>query len=232
MVISNRIYQLYTAVVGHSNKMDRIRNIYSDNEVTIHPSAEIGRRTELHGNIDIKSDVSISWNCMLQGDIDIGKGTNINGKNKLIGNISVGKYCAIAPRARIRTTAHPIHHPAMQSKLYNKIGATMHHTDTQPPVNIGNDVWICSDTKILSGVTVGNGAIIGANSVVVEDVEPYSLVAGNPAEHKKYRFDQNIRSQLQEICWWDWSDEMRRKNKDFFEANLNKVESVYPLITD
>jgi len=68
-------------------------------------------------------------------------------------------------------------------------------------------VWIGYQSLILSGVNIGNGAIIGARSVVTKDVPAYSVVGGNPAKHIKWRFEQNMIERLQQIAWWDWNDE-------------------------
>lgn len=84
-------------------------------------------------------------------------------------------------------------------------------------VSIGNDVWIGEDVKILSGVSIGDGAYIGAHSVVTKDVPPYSLAAGNPAQVKKYRFDEEIIRKLLSIKWWDWDDETIRARIDDFK---------------
>lgn len=72
-------------------------------------------------------------------------------------------------------------------------------------VVIGNDVWLCSNSMVLSGVSIGHGAVVAAGSVVTRDVEPYSVVAGNPARHVKWRFDEQTRAALLDIAWWDWS---------------------------
>ena len=72
-------------------------------------------------------------------------------------------------------------------------------------MTIGNDVWIGQSTIILSGVTIGDGAIIGANSLVTKDVKPYAVVGGNPAKLIKYRFDEDTIDKLLKIKWWDWS---------------------------
>lgn len=71
-------------------------------------------------------------------------------------------------------------------------------------VVIGSDVWLCTDCTILSGVTIGHGAVIGAGAIVTKDVAPYSIVAGNPAQHVRWRFDEPIRLALLETAWWDW----------------------------
>lgn len=68
---------------------------------------------------------------------------------------------------------------------------------------IGNDVWIGQNATILPGVHIGDGAIIGANSVVASDVEPYSIVVGNPAKLIRYRFDGELTSLLLKFKWWD-----------------------------
>ncbi|MDY6263515.1 MAG: CatB-related O-acetyltransferase [Fibrobacter sp.] len=68
---------------------------------------------------------------------------------------------------------------------------------------IGNDVWIGQNATILPGVHIGDGAIIGANSVVGSNVEPYSIVVGNPAEVTRYRFDKDLTELLLKFKWWD-----------------------------
>ena len=72
---------------------------------------------------------------------------------------------------------------------------------------VGNDVWIGQNVTILPGVRIGDGAIIGANSVVAKDVPPYCVVAGNPATVKKKRFDDELVSILEKLKWWDKSAE-------------------------
>ncbi len=74
-------------------------------------------------------------------------------------------------------------------------------------VVIGNDVWIGTQSIILSGVTVGDGAIIAAGSVVTRDVPPYEIHGGNPAKMIKRRHPPEIAAALQEIGWWDWPEE-------------------------
>ena len=68
---------------------------------------------------------------------------------------------------------------------------------------IGNDVWIGQDATILPGVHIGDGAIIGANAVVAKDIPPYAIAVGNPAQIKKYRFDDETIKLLLELKWWD-----------------------------
>jgi acetyltransferase-like isoleucine patch superfamily enzyme len=78
--------------------------------------------------------------------------------------------------------------------------------NTNGDVHIGNDVWIGNGSTIMSGVTISDGAIIAANSHVIKNIEPYSIVGGNPAKHIKYRFHPNQIKKLLQIKWWNWSD--------------------------
>jgi virginiamycin A acetyltransferase len=83
---------------------------------------------------------------------------------------------------------------AMDGKSYPAKGDTI----------IGNDVWIGYKATIMPGINIGDGAIIAANATVVKDVEPYSVVGGNPARELKRRFDEETIEKLLEIKWWDW----------------------------
>jgi virginiamycin A acetyltransferase len=70
---------------------------------------------------------------------------------------------------------------------------------------VGNDVWIGYDSLVMPGVRIGDGAIVAARSVVVSDVDPYTVVGGNPAKLIRRRFSQEVIDQLLELAWWNWS---------------------------
>lgn len=78
-------------------------------------------------------------------------------------------------------------------------------------VRIGSDVWVGRETLILSGVTIGHGAVIGARSVVARDVPSYAIWAGNPARQIRWRFDEPTREALLAVAWWDWPEERIRR---------------------
>jgi len=88
---------------------------------------------------------------------------------------------------------------------------------------IGNDVWIGENTTIMSGVKIADGVIIAANSHVVKDIEPYSVVGGNPAQFIKYRFRAEQIEKLKQIAWWNWDDKKINDNMDLLLSdNIDK----------
>ena len=93
---------------------------------------------------------------------------------------------------------------------------------------IEDDVWIGSNSVILSGVKIGRGAVIGAGSIVTKNVPKYAIVAGNPAKVIKMRFNDEEISKLEKLKWWEWSYDRIKENADFLKDNfiINKCE--YP----
>ncbi|MMZ48054.1 Streptogramin A acetyltransferase [compost metagenome] len=83
-------------------------------------------------------------------------------------------------------------------------------------------MWIGNSVTILSGVRIGNGAVIGAGTVVTKDVPAYAVVAGNPMRIVKYRFDIAQINKLQKIKWWNWNREEIEKNKGWFAEKIEK----------
>lgn len=86
-------------------------------------------------------------------------------------------------------------------------------------ITIGNDVWIGYNATIMAGVTIGDGAIIATNATVVKDVEPYSIVGGNPAKEIKKRFSKKTIAKLLELKWWDWDIEKITANLQHLTSN-------------
>lgn len=128
--------------------------------------------------------------------------------------LSVGKFVSIADGVVIMlggehkvdwVTTYPL------NNLFPEWSTIKGHPATKGNVIIGNDVWIGREVLILSGVTVGDGSVIGARAVVTKDVMPYSIVAGNPARHIRFRFDAETISKLVSIAWWNWSEKTIRE---------------------
>lgn len=143
--------------------------------------------------------------------------------------VSIGRYCSIADDVMIVAggehdidwvTSYPLIDAWKLESLY-----PAKKPRWKGPISIGNDVWIGNRATILSGVCIGNGAAVGACSVVVKDVPPYAVVAGNPARVLRYRFREEQVQALQDLQWWKWSEEVvRDRASDFLdiEAFLEK----------
>lgn len=121
----------------------------------------------------------------------------------------IGKFCAIAAETRflmtgdhkldgISTFPFPIFGNGWES-AFNLLDLPV-----KGDIIVGNDVWLGYDALIKGGVKIGNGAIVATRAVVVKDVPPYAIVAGNPARVVKMRFDDHTIERLLKIAWWDW----------------------------
>lgn len=126
--------------------------------------------------------------------------------------LTLGNFCSIAQNITIYlggnhrsdwVTTFPFGHIFHKEfDNFNGVG----HPATKGDVVIGNDVWIGSDVTIMSGVTIGDGAIIANNSHIVKNIEPYSIVGGNPGKLIRYRFTPEQIEKLLQIQWWNWED--------------------------
>lgn len=149
-----------------------------------------------------------------------------------IQNARVGKFANIAPMVRIGATNHPIDTAAMHHFIYRRSLFGMGEDDQAffeqrrcQMVELGHDCWIGHGAIVLPGIRIGNGAVVGAGSVVTKDVPDFMIVAGNPARPIRYRFEPDIIEQLQRIKWWDWSHEdLQGRIHDFWRPIEEFVE--------
>lgn len=125
-------------------------------------------------------------------------GFNIGGK------VKIGRYCSIASHVKYFGANHPISNVSCSAYFYNhSFGLDVCDVERNT-LTIGNDVWIGYGVIITAGVkNIGNGAIIGAGSVVTKDVQPYNIVAGNPAKIIRRRFTDEIIEILEKSKWWE-----------------------------
>ncbi|MCB4807310.1 CatB-related O-acetyltransferase [Tamlana sp. 62-3] len=151
-----------------------------------------------------------------------------------VNNTTIGKYCSISINFKSGLGIHPSNFISTSPIFYSKKNAlnkTFSETDNFTefkPVTIKNDVWIGADVIILDGVTIGNGAIIGAKSVVTKDVPDYAIVGGVPAKIIKYRFSDEMIKELKRLKWWNWDDNKLKKYNKLFskEVTLNELKSI------
>ena len=151
----------------------------------------------------------------------------------------IGKFCSIACGAKFLFTS--ANHTLRSLSTYTfpiffeewglDKKCVANAWDNKGDIVIGNDVWIGYEAVILSGVTVGDGAIIGARAVVTKDVPPYAIVVGVPAKIIRKRFDEDTIAKLGRLRWWDWDREKIKRNITAIQsgdlAALCKGESLY-----
>ena len=148
-----------------------------------------------------------------------------------ITDTGIGSFCSIGGNCGIGGGMHPLDH-ASTSPVFlqgrNILGKNFANIQYQPSekVIIGNDVWIGECAYIMPGITIGDGAVIGAHAVVTRDVEPYTVVAGVPAREIRKRFDEETIKELMALKWWDWSDEMLTKYGALFDSPEKLIEKV------
>ena len=138
------------------------------------------------------------------------------GRPKIYGagsDFTMGAFCSIADGVTIYCGGEH-RYDWVSSYNFGEKMACASCTTSKGKVSIGNDVWIGDGALILSGVSVGDGAVIGARAVVTKDVAPYEIVAGNPARHIRYRFSESQIEKLLAIQWWEWPIEKIRANFD------------------
>lgn len=135
----------------------------------------------------------------------------------------IGRFCSIANNCSVGLATHSLMNISSSPIFTAKTNGTGHSwTNTNSfeeikRVKIGNDVWIGTRVIIMGGVKIGNGAIIGAGSIVTKDLPDYSIAVGVPAKVIKYRFDKPIIDKLQEINWWDFPEEKLKEKIKLFQ---------------
>ena len=138
----------------------------------------------------------------------------------------VGKFCSIACGAKFlfNSANHSLTSLATYTfpLFFEEWGLEKQRVrdawDNKGDIVIGNDVWIGYEAIILSGVTVGDGAIIGSRAVVTKDVPPYTIVGGVPAKPIRKRFDENTIAALLQVRWWDWPEKRIQENIQNIQA--------------
>ncbi len=131
--------------------------------------------------------------------------------------LRIGAYCSIAGNVQIFLGAqHCVDWVSSYPfpEFFPEASHIKNPRSSRGDVVIGSDVWLCSNCTILSGVTVGHGAVIASGALISRDVEPYAIMAGNPARKVRWRFDEPTRLALLKSSWWDWPEAEIRKIVD------------------
>ena len=143
----------------------------------------------------------------------------------------IGKFCMIASDVKFIMNGANHLTDAISSYPFAVFGNGWEHAmngKTYPNkgnITIGNDVWIGYNATIMAGVTIGDGAIIAANATVTKNIEPYTIVGGNPAKEIRKRFSKEIITKLLELQWWHWDIEKITKNvQHLTSGDVNKLQ--------
>lgn len=186
-------------------RTDDIETVYLKNVIT-DPNIEIGDYTMYNDFVRDPQDFqknNVLYHYLVNHD-----------------RLVIGKFCSIACGAKFIFTS--ANHSLKSLSTYPfpiffeewglDVSDITDAWDNKGDIIVGNDVWIGYEAVILSGVTIGDGAIVGSRAVVTKDIPPYTIVGGVPAKPIRKRFDDVTIARLLELKWWDWSEERIKAN--------------------
>ena len=186
-------------------------------------------------NVKLSNYVNFAHHAQASNS-SIGERTSV-GRYFKIAYAIIGKFCSISWDVTIGAISHPMHAISTHAFSFQKrfgLCKTDQKLEHQY-VEIGNDVWIGTGVIVMPGIHIGNGAVVGGGSIVTHPVADYEIVAGCPARHIGWRFEEDIREQLRQIEWWNFTDEVIRKNIELFspfnditkdKEIINKLKSI------
>jgi acetyltransferase-like isoleucine patch superfamily enzyme len=196
-----------------------LRYIHSNNQVK--DFNLLSMKAQINRSI-LDDEVRVSEYAIIS-DSKIGYLSSVGKYTKII-HCEIGKFCSVSWDATINAVSHPVDHLTINAFPYVPYVGNFvkDRSQSYKKVVIRNDVWIGANSVIMPGITIGNGAIIGAGAVVTKDVPDYAIVAGVPAKIIKYRFDQETINKLLELKWWNLKPEVIKKNIHLWQNKLDK----------
>jgi len=196
----------------------------------IHPSATLSPTSFV-------AESEVAEGCVLNSTSrlsrsQLGRFTYIQ-HGSVVSDSEVGRYCSIASNVTIGPGEHPTNclstHPEIWSSGSNLDPAVAWHKRT----SIGHDVWVGQNAVIRAGVQIGNGAIIGAGAVVVQNVRNFEVVGGVPAKRIRFRFPEPIVQRLEELRWWDFPHALVKRavrglsDSDLTIEKITELEKIF-----
>lgn len=189
------------------------------------------KKNNSHNRTSIGKITNINlYEFIKTGRVLIGKNTygriNIDYSGEKNEKLIIGSYCSISNKANFLLGGEHTYTNLSTYPFKAKLFGEKFEGGSKGPIIIKDDVWIGDRAFILSGVTIGQGAIVAAGSVVVKDIPPYSIVGGNPAKIIKYRFDESIIEKLLQIDYSVLDIEKNDYKYLYSEIDENNIDSI------
>lgn len=191
----------------------------------------------LFAKIDNKS--AISRKAKVYGHVQVTNSSmgdySYIGRNSRLIHADIGKFCSIASETKIGMGTHTLDKISTSPIFTESKNGTKHSWVKVSAVNpfkrvkVGNDVWIGVRTMVMGGVAIGDGAVIGAGSIVTKDIPPYAVVVGVPARVIRYRFPQEQIDALLANPWWNLPEEQLREKIELFQSSEKIGEKINEL---
>lgn len=197
--------------------------------------------SKIRSNVDLDTmklehPINVADNVFLARNISLGRFSYVSSGTRINSGTQIGRFCSIACNCEIGVPNHPTSwlstHPFQYGgsqfssyDAYNNVNKLK--LETAAPTTIGNDVWIGAQVVISRGVTIGDGAIIAAKSMVNTNVPPYAIVGGVPARIIKLRFPFETIVRLQKIKWWELDiEDLNNIRFDDIDFAISQIEDI------
>lgn len=189
----------------------------------------VGSRTYISKS-EFEKNCAVGNNCQVT-NTEVGKYSYIT-EGARISHAKIGKFCSIGPNLRVGMASHPIKKFVSTSPMFHSKNTNLNVSFVKKNeisthkyidkkklffIEIENDVWIGANVTIMDGVKIGNGAVIGANSLVTKNIPPYAVAVGMPAKIINYRFNKSEIRKLLNLEWWNRDDKWIKGNVNIFK---------------
>jgi len=159
------------------------------------------------------------------------------GKRSSLVYAEVGSFCSIAADVCVGMGTHDLNKLSTSPLFTEKQNGTGSSWTEKAPfpfnkVIVGNDVWIGERAMILGGLSIGDGAVIGAGAVVTKDVPPYAIVGGVPAKIIRYRFSEDVISRLVQLKWWSLPEDVLKENITLFQSGEIDIAAIERIVRE
>jgi acetyltransferase-like isoleucine patch superfamily enzyme len=192
------------------------RLAYNGNDIGWFAGVDIDKMTTLEAPVRLERNTCIR-------DSRIGRYSYI-GQKSIVMVADIGRFCSGAWGLTLGASAHHLDRATTHTFPWLPVdgGFVEQPGLSVERLNIGHDVWIGCNAVILSGITIGNGAVIAAGAVVTSDVPDYAVVGGIPAKTIRFRYREPLAGRLGALAWWYWPDNVLRRNIELFQKPLDE----------